>query len=336
MRTCQLQNTFGIDSLSIVDQPVPAVGPGQVLVRMTAWSLNYRDLMTVTGTYNPKMKLPVTPLSDGVGEVIEVGAGVTRVTAGDRVAGIFMEDWINGELNAAAAKSARGGAIPGQLAEYVVMKADGVVLVPEHLSDEEAATLPCAAVTAWHGLVTDGDITADDIVLTLGTGGVSLFAAQFAIAIGAKVIGTSGSDEKLQRLRDLGVSDTINYRKTPDWSARVLELTRGTGVDHVVEVGGAGTLPQSLQAVRMGGQISLIGVLSEPGSAINPIPILMKGVRVQGIYVGSRVMFESMNTFIAKHKLRPVVDRVFAFDDVREAFRHMQSGAHFGKIVIRH
>lgn len=338
MKAYELQGGFGIEALTLTERPGALPGGGQILVKMRAWSLNYRDLMLVKGQYNPKLRLPFTPLSDGVGEIVAVGVGegegVTRVKVGDRVAGIFMQKWIEGEVTEAKAKSALGGAIPGLLAEQVVLDQDGVVHVPAHLTDEEAATLPCAAVTAWHALVTAGGVKAGDTVLVQGTGGVSLFALQFARLLGARVIATSSSDAKLARVRQLGAAEGINYQTVPEWGRRVRELTDGVGVDHVVEVGGAGTLGESLGAVRMGGRISLIGVLSGAGQA-NPLPILMKNVCVQGIFVGSRVMFEAMNRAIALHQLRPVVDRVFAFEEVREALRHMESGAHFGKIVVR-
>ena len=333
MKAYELQGGFGIDSLQVVERPQPEPGPGQILLKLRAWSLNFRDLMTVLGTYNPKLKLPFTPLSDGVGEVTAVGSGVTRVKVGDRVAGIFMQKWLEGEPSEAKGQSALAGSIPGLLAEYAVLHEDGVVHVPQHLSDDEAATLPCAAVTAWHALVSAGGVKAGDVVLVQGTGGVSLFALQFAKLLGARVIATSSSDAKLARAKELGAADGINYKTTPEWGQRALELS-GKGVDHIVEVGGAGTLTESLRAIRMGGRISLIGVLSGAGQ-VNPIPILMKNVCVQGIYVGSRAMFEAMNRAISLHRVKPVVDRVFPFEQVREALRHMESGAHFGKIVIR-
>jgi NADPH:quinone reductase-like Zn-dependent oxidoreductase len=333
MKVIELQNAFGIDSLAPADRPEPRPGPGEVLLKMRAWSLNYRDLMVVKGQYNPRLKLPLVPLSDGVGEVAAVGDGVSRVKAGDRVAGTFMQKWVAGELTEEAAKSALGGGGPGMLAEYVVLHEDGVVPVPAHLTDEEAATLPCAALTAWHALVPAGGVKAGDVVLTQGTGGVSIFALQFAKLLGARVVATSSSDAKLERVLKMGASDGINYKTTPEWGNRARELT-GAGVDHVVEVGGAGTLGESLRAVRPGGRIYLIGVLSGGGQA-NVVPILMKNVRVQGIFVGSREMFEAMNRAIALHKLRPVVDRVFPFAEARDAFRHMESAAHFGKIAIR-
>jgi NADPH:quinone reductase-like Zn-dependent oxidoreductase len=333
MRAYEIQS-FGLDALSLTDRPEPNPGPGQVLVQMRACALNYRDLMVIKGTYNPKMRLPITPLSDGAGTVAAVGAGVTRVKVGDRVAATFMQDWVEGELTEAKGKSALGGGGTGVLAEYVVLQESGVVPVPAHLSDEEAATLPCAALTAWHALVVAGQVKAGDTVLLQGTGGVSIFALQFAKMSGARAIITSSSDPKLARAKPLGAADGINYKTTPDWDKRARELT-GAGVDHIVEVGGAGTLARSFKAARPGGRIYLIGVLTGNAGAVNPVPVLMKALLVQGIFVGSRVMFEAMNRAIALHQLRPVVDQVFPFAEAREALRYMESGAHFGKVVIR-
>jgi NADPH:quinone reductase-like Zn-dependent oxidoreductase len=332
MRVVEL-STFTLDSVTVAERTEPRPGPGQVLIRVRACSLNYRDLLILKGLYNKKLPLPLVPLSDGAGEVAAVGDGVTRLQVGDRVAGCFMPTWIDGEPSEVKAKSALGGGGPGMLAEYVVLPAEGVVRYPDHLSAEEAATLPCAAVTAWHALVTEGGVKAGDVVLTQGTGGVSVFAVQFAKLLGARVIATSSSDAKLTRIRELGASDGINYKTTPEWGGRARELT-GTGVDHVVEVGGAGTMPESMRAVRMGGRISLIGVLSGAGQ-FNPTPVLMKNLRVQGIFVGSREMFEAMNRAIALHKLRPVVDRAFPMTEVREALHYLESGSHFGKVVIQ-
>jgi NADPH:quinone reductase-like Zn-dependent oxidoreductase len=334
MKAIALQNTFGIDNLAIIERPEPKPGPGQVLVKMKAWSLNYRDIMMVKGWYNPKLKLPFVPLSDGVGEVIGVGDGVTRIKVGERVAGCFMQRWVAGALTDAAAKSALGGAIEGVLAEQVVLHEDGVIHVPKHLSDEEAATLPCAALTAWHALVEHKQIKAGDTVLVQGTGGVSIFALQFARLMGARVIATSSSNAKLERVKKMGAPDGINYKQTAAWEEKVRELTGGQGVDHVVEVGGAGTFNQSMKCIRLGGTVSLIGVLAGKGDP-NLLPILMKGVRVQGIFVGNREMFEAMNRAIEVNQLKPVVDRVFEFKDIQGAFKHMESGAHFGKVCVR-
>ncbi len=335
MKAFEIQKEFGIDALTLTERPQPAPGPRQILMKIHAVSLNYRDLLVVKGLYNPKMPLPRIPVSDGAGEVVAVGEGASRVKVGDRVAGIFMQKWVDGDPTPAKAQSALGGVIDGLLAEYAVLDEEGVVLIPEHLSYEEAATLPCAAVTAWNALITQGGLTAGDTVLVQGTGGVSIFALQFARLSGARVIATSSSNKKLDRVLQLGASDGINYKETPDWDKRVRELTGGAGVDHVVEVGGAGTLNQSLNAVRMGGTISLIGVLAGGSGEIRTTSILMKSVRVQGIFVGSRAMFEAMNRAITLHQLHPVIDRVFPFEETREALRYMESGAHFGKIVIR-
>ncbi|MBW4662997.1 MAG: NAD(P)-dependent alcohol dehydrogenase [Chroococcus sp. CMT-3BRIN-NPC107] len=333
MKAFEILDSFGLDSLKQRERPDPSPGYGQILIRLRAVSLNYRDLMVVKGLYNPNLPLPRIPFSDGVGEVVALGEGVTRVKIGDRVAGIFFQKWLSGRLTEAKAQSALGGATGGLLAEYAVLDEDGVVHVPDHLTDIEAATLPCAAVTAWNALVTSGNVKAGDTVLVQGTGGVSIFALQFAQLLGAKVIATSSSDEKLERLQSLGVTETINYKQTPDWGKKVEEITGGVG--HVVEVGGAGTLNQSLKAVGYGGQISLIGVLTGGKGEINTAAILMKNVRVQGIYVGSREMFEDMNRAIALHKIRPVCDRVFPLESARAALEYMETGEHFGKICIQ-
>jgi NADPH:quinone reductase-like Zn-dependent oxidoreductase len=333
MKAYEIRDAFGIDALTVSDRPDPKPGPGQVVVKNHAVSLNFRDLLLVKGEYSRKLLLPMVPCSDCAGEVAAVGDGVTRVKVGDRVAGIFMQSWIEGEVNEAKARSALGGAINGVLAECVVFHENGLVHFPAHLSFEEAATLPCAAVTAWHALIAQGGLRPGDTVVTLGSGGVSVFALQFARLAGGRVIATSSSDEKLSRLCGLGASDGINYKTTPDWDKPVRELT-GVGADHIIEVGGASTLPKSLKAVRMGGRISLIGNVSG-GGEINPVPLLMKTVRMQGIFVGSRDMFEAMNRAIATHGMRPVVDRVFPFEQTREAMHYMESGAHFGKVCIR-
>lgn len=333
MRSFELHDGFAISNLRLVDRPQPQPAAGQVLLKMRTWSLNYRDLLVVRGLYMPNLKFPFQMISDGVGEVVAVGAEVKRVKVGDRVAGSFMQAWIDGGPSDAKSASALGGNIAGIAADYVVLDAEGCVHIPAHLTDEEAATLPCAALTAWNALVTTGGLKAGDVVLTQGTGGVSVFALQFAKLHGAKVISTSSSDAKLVRMRDLGADETINYKSTPNWAKRVLELTDGAGVDHVVEVGGAGTLGQSVIAVKPGGTVSLIGILT--GGEFNPIPVLMKSIRLQGIFVGSRTMFEDMNRAIALAKLKPVIDRVFPFAEFPDALRHMESGAHFGKIVLK-
>ncbi|MFO0892268.1 MAG: NAD(P)-dependent alcohol dehydrogenase [Isosphaeraceae bacterium] len=334
MRAYRLVEFGGPDAIRAEELPAPEAGQGQVVVRMRAVSLNYRDLLISRGIYNPKLPLPRIPVSDGAGVVQAVGPGVTRFGPGDRVSASFMPGWVNGEIDDTKARSALGGEVDGLLAQEVVLPEDGLVSIPEHLSFEEAATLPCAALTAWNALFAAGGLKPGDTVLTQGTGGVSIFALQFARMAGARVIATSSRDEKLDRLRELGASDVINYQTNTDWDRRVLELTGGRGVDYVVEVGGAGTLARSIRAVRRAGSIALIGVLSGMGE-VNPMPILMRGIRVQGIFVGSRSMFEAMNRAISVAGLRPIIDRVFAFDQVDEALKHMESGNHLGKIVIR-
>ncbi len=298
-----------------------------------AVSLNFRDLLMVRGRYNPRQPLPLIPCSDGVGEVVALGAGVSGVKLGDRVAGLFAQDWASGEPSKPAFSSTLGGPRDGMLAARVVLPAHGVAPVPSHLEDAEAATLPCAALTAWSALVTLGGVKAGDTVLVQGTGGVSIFALQFAQLLGARVIATSSSDAKLERVRAMGAWRTINYRTTPDWGKVARKLSAG-GVDHVVEVGGAGTLQQSIRAVRPGGRISLIGVLAGGASDLNMTPVLMQQIRIQGVFVGHREGFLAMCRAIEQHAMRPVVDRVFAFEEARAAFEHLASGQHFGKVCI--
>jgi NADPH:quinone reductase-like Zn-dependent oxidoreductase len=334
MKTYEI-NEFGIDNLNLVERDTPAPGPGEVLVKINALSLNYRDLMLVRGEYNPRAQFPVVPLSDAAGEVVEVGEGVTKWKAGDRVCPIFAQGWIDGKFSAEKSRTAIGGGgqFDGTASEFAKFNEQGLVKIPEHLSYEEAATLPCAAVTAWNALAVSGSIKAGDSVLTLGTGGVSVFAAQFAKHFGARVVATSSSDDKLSKIKEIGADDLINYREREDWDKAVLELTGKVGVDHVVEVGGVGTLARSVGAVRYGGHIALIGVLTT-GTDFNPVPILMKGIRLQGILVGSRRMFEDMNRFIEEKDIKPVIDKTFGFAELREAMRCMESGAHFGKVVV--
>jgi NADPH:quinone reductase-like Zn-dependent oxidoreductase len=332
---------FGLDHLEQAELPMLQIAPGMVLIRVHAVSLNYRDLMVVKGLYNPKMELPRIPCSDGAGEVVAIGSGVGRVKVGDRVCGIFMQRWLDGPLTAERSKAALGGDVDGMLAEYVLLAEDGVVRFPEHLSYEEGATLPCAGVTAWNALQYAGEpalpVLAGETVVIQGTGGVSIFALQFARLLGARVVGTSSSEEKLTRAYGLGLEAGCNYKQRPEWSKWVVEVTGGKGADRIIEVGGASTFGQSLRAARVGGVIAQIGVLS--GSAMSEsvslTPILHKQLRVQGIYVGSRAMFEQMNGAIERIRLHPVIDRVFDFDQAREAFLHLQSASHFGKIVIR-
>lgn len=329
-------NEFGIDKLALVELDRPSYGEREVLVKLHAASLNYRDVMVTSGTYNPRMKLPAIPLSDASGEVVEIGSGVTKWQVGDHVCSCVIPGWTSGGPTAEASKTAIGaGGFTGVAREYMTFNQDAIVAAPAHLTFKEAATLPCAALTAWHALAVSGNVQPGETVLTLGTGGVSVFAVQFAKAMGASVISTSSSDEKLERIRQLGADETINYKTTPGWDKAVLDLTSGRGVDHVIEVGGTGTLTKSIKSVRVGGHVALIGALNMTGE-FNPIPIFMKGIRMQGIFIGSQDMFEQMNAFIEQHKLRPVIDRTFGFDELPQALHHMESGSHFGKIVVRY
>lgn len=337
MKCYVIPSPKGIDSLSLVDRPDPVPGPRQVLVRVRASSLNYRDLITVEGSYARAAPKPdLIPLSDGAGEVVAVGPGVTRIKVGDRVAGCFMQKWPGGAIDDAAFASAMGGAIDGMLTELAVLEEDGAVRLPQGLSFEEGATLPCAAVTAWHALVEIGELKAGDLVLVQGSGGVSIFALQLARLFGARVIATSGSPAKAERLRSMGAEAVVDYRATPDWDTEVLKLTGGRGVDLTVEVGGAGTLPRSFMATRIAGRIAVIGLLTGPGAQVDPMPILRRNLRVQGLYVGNRQMFEALNRAIEAGRLKPVIDKVFPFAAAKDAYRHLKSQNHFGKIVIAH
>jgi len=333
MKAYQIHSTGGFDGLKRVELPDPKPAAGQVLVGLRAASLNFRDLMVMSGNYG-KINLPIIPLSDGAGEVLAVGEGVTAWKPGDRVAGTFFQNWLRGPLHKGVSESALGGAIDGVLAEQVVLSAEGVVRIPNHLNFAEAATLPCAALTAWNALVFQGRVAASDTVLLQGTGGVSLFALQFAKMHGARVIITSGSDEKLARARELGADETINYRNTPDWEREAYHRTGKAGVQHVVEVGGADTFAKSLATLAPGGTISVIGGVSGFSTQAPLIDIIGRNALIRGIYVGSREMFEAMNRAIDRHKIKPVIDRQFAFADTADAYRHLQSGAHFGKVVI--
>ena len=330
----RLKDGFGLDHVHVEAADLPALGPGEVHVRFRAASLNYRDLSVTLGNYNPKMQLPRILGSDAAGEVIAVGEHVETLKPGDRVASLFFQQWQDGEIAQSTGKSALGGAIDGVFATDRNLPETGVIPIPASLSFEQAATLPCAALTAWNALIEKGKLYAGQTVLILGTGGVSLFALQLAKLQGATVILTSSSDEKLERGRELGAAHTINYRSTPEWDTEVLKLTHGRGVDHVVEVGGSGTMPRSLNAVRLGGHVHLIGVLSEPGKGVDVLPVLRKSVYLNGVYVGSRAMFTRMNAAIEANKLEPILDRTFPLSETRAALQHLQSGSHFGKVVL--
>jgi NADPH:quinone reductase-like Zn-dependent oxidoreductase len=326
----------GIESVMPVDRPDPAKpGHRQVLVRVRACSLNFRDLGIVRGSYRMPVGENIIPLSDGAGEVVEVGGAVARVKAGDRVAGNFFQRWPGGDPAPDTHASALGGGIDGMLAQYAMLEEEGVVKIPAHLSFEEGATLPCAAVTVWHAMMEHAKLKAGDVVLLQGTGGVSIFGLQLAHAMGIAAIITSSSDEKLARAKTLGAAHGINYKTTPDWEKAAVAFTGGRGVDHVVEVGGAATLTRSFGAIRVGGKITMIGGLSGGASELNPGLIFSRRANVQGISVGSTEMFMAMNRAIAVSAIKPVIDKVFDFADAQAAYRHMASGAHFGKIVIR-
>jgi NADPH:quinone reductase-like Zn-dependent oxidoreductase len=314
----------------------PDPGPGEVVLKVKAVSLNYRDLLEARGSYSATSgSFGIVPTSDGAGEVIEVGKGVERFKIGDRVVAAFMPAWLDGHLTKEKQASALGGGqVNGMLAEEVVLPASALLPVPSHLSYEEAATLPCAGVTAWYALFEGARVIPGTKVLLLGTGGVSIFALQFAKLAGAKVIITSSSEEKLKRAHELGADEIINYRAFPKWHEQVLKLTDGEGVDHIVEVGGAATINQSLESLRYGGYMSLVGVLTGQSGRVNTVGALVKNIRIQGTYVGSVAMFKRMNAAITHHRMQPVIDKVFSFKCAPDAFKHLESASHFGKIVI--
>jgi NADPH:quinone reductase-like Zn-dependent oxidoreductase len=339
MKVFQIQDAWDMDHLRLATRPHPCPdpgpGPGQVLLRMKAASLNYRDLLVPTRGYGAHTgELPLIPLSDGVGEVVETGAGVTRVKAGDRVCPCFTQGWIDGPPD--PANRPLGGPIDGTMAELMCLPAEGVVKVPACLSDEGAAALPCAALTAWSALVTYDNLRPGDRVLVQGTGGVALFALQFAKLRGAHVTVISSSDEKIARAKALGADAAINYLRTPEWSRATREITGGLGYDHIVELGGEKTLPQSLLCVRAGGTISIIGVLSGGTMTAQLGRIVMRQVRMVGIGVGHRNGFEAMLRAIEQHNIAPVIDKVFPFEQLKEAMAYLKSGVHFGKVCILH
>lgn len=333
MRAIELAQ-FGLEHLTATERDVPQPGPGEVLIRVSAVSLNYRDLLMVTGQYNPRQKLPMVPASDGVGKIVAAGPGVDSSAMGTRVAGMFCQHWYDGPPRGATIRATLGGPLDGMLSEYVVLPIEGVSPVPDYLSNAEAACLPCAALTAWSALVSEGDLRPGQTALVQGTGGVSIFALQIAKAMGARVIVTSSKDTKLAKAAVMGAHHCINYESTPEWGKRARQLTGGSGVDLVVEVGGAGTLQQSMRAVRVGGTICQIGVLSGRKSPIDVTPILMRNIRLQGVLVGSHARFEAMCRAFALHRIKPAVDEVFALDDARAAFEYLGEARHFGKVCI--
>ena len=334
MKCYELQGPGGIDGLELVDRPVPQPGAGQVLVRLKAATLNYRDLLIIKGGYGSRQKFPLVPVSDGAGAVESVGSGVREFAPGDRVVGSFFEGWLGGEPSEAKMHATLGGAVDGVLAEYRVFPAHALVKTPKHLSDVEAAALPCAGLTAWSAVVKLGGVKPGKTVLTQGTGGVSLFALQFAKMCGARVIATSSSEAKIERLKALGADFTLNYKNTPDWGKKARELT-GQGVDLVVEVGGVGTLNESIRATRIGGTNAFIGVLAGPPLSDLRLPLMvMQQQRLQGVTVGSVEDLQALADAITVNGIKPVIDRTFRFDQAKEAFTHMATGAHFGKVAI--
>ncbi|MDA0998545.1 MAG: NAD(P)-dependent alcohol dehydrogenase [Proteobacteria bacterium] len=336
MRAMVLKTPTGPDGLGLVERPTPDPGPGEVLVRLRAASLNYRDLLILKGGYRSRQKqADLVPLSDGAGDVAAVGQGATRFRVGDRVTACFFQDWPAGDASERAMESDTGRIVDGNLQEFRIFPEGGLVSTPSHLSDVEAAALPCAALTAWSAVVKHGRVKPGDCVLTQGTGGVSLFALQFAHLAGARVIVTSSSDDKLARARALGAADGINYRAQPEWGAVCKRLAGGDGVDNVIELGGTETIKQSLIAVRPGGTLSLIGVLSgaTTGNVLLPY-IISRDVRLQGVTIGSHADMTAMGRAIEASGLHPVVDRVFPFADAKAAFEHLASGTHFGKVCI--
>ena len=336
MKAIELQNPGGIGHLKMVERPMPEPGRQEMTIKVKATALNYRDVEIARGNYHTAFPLPLVPLSDGAGEVVAVGSEVSRFKVGDRVCGTFWQRWVGGSFAMAEPSYQRGGPIDGLLSEFALLDEQAAVLAPVHLSDVEAATLPCAGVTAWHALFTEGHLKPGETVLSLGTGGVSLFAVQFAAAAGARVIVTSSSDAKLERAKQLGADDGVNYRDNPDWSSAVLELTDGRGADHIIEVGGPQSFAQSLKAAARGAQINVIGYLGGSEGAINPLDIFRRQVRARGIPVGSRESFEAMNRALAVNRLRPVIDRVFPWGEAAAAFHHLEHGSPFGKVVLDH
>ena len=322
----------GIDALTLTDRPGIAPGPRQVRVRLDAVALNYRDLSTVRAAAARGLALPLVPCSDGAGEVVEVGADVDELAPGDRVVSCFFQRWTAGPCTPAAMATALGGTLDGVLADEVTLAAEGVVPAPPHLTASEAATLTCAGVTAWNAVAHTAAMKPGETLLLLGTGGVSIFALQFARLLGVRAIVTSKSDEKLARARELGAWATLNYASRPDWDRAVLELTGGAGADATLEVGGAGTLARSIAATRVAGTIVLVGILT--GGAIDPVPIMRKSIRLQGLYVGPRAVHLAMNRAVTAHELRPIIDQRFPFAEAPDAFRALERQEHLVKIVV--
>ena len=322
----------GIDALHVEEMTPGQLKPDEVRVRVHAVSLNYRDLINV----KRGVKQELVPLSDGAGQVEEVGSDVKDLKAGDRVVGLFFPLWQSGDIDAAKFAAARGGTpTDGMLAQCVYGSAGSFLKFPAHLSYEEASTLPCAGLTAWNALVVQGELKAGQTLVIMGTGGVALFALQLAKNTGARVILLSSADEKLEKARRMGADELINYTETPNWETAVLEKTSGIGADLILELGGGGTLARSLESAKINGRISLVGVLTGFDGQVNPLPILRKSLTVKGIYVGSGDMQQQFHAALEQNTIHPVIDRTFNFDQVKEAYQYLQSGRHFGKIVIR-
>ncbi|NOU90656.1 zinc-binding dehydrogenase [Paenibacillus sp. LMG 31460] len=325
----------GLAGLSVKEHDIPVPGPGEVLIRVRACSLNYREISILFhGRYPLPVRPDFIPASDGAGEIVEVGEGVTRVKPGERVMASIFPQWIDGPFSWEYSAQL-GGSLDGMLTEYAVLSQEAVVHIPDHLSFEEAAALPCAAVTAWNALTSGQSLQAGHTVLTLGSGSVSLFALQLAKLSGARVIATTSSDEKADRLKALGADEVINYTTVPEWHIAVRELTGGRGVDRVVEVGGTSTLEKSIKSIAFEGQISQVGWLTQEGATIDLKAIAYNVFTLRGIAVGSRAQFYTMNRAIAAHQMKPVIDRVFSFDEAKEAFSYFKEASKFGKVIIR-
>ena len=334
MQAYQVLTDAGFNDIKLNDIADPKPADDEIIVKMRACSLNYRDLLIPLGGYPRNETRPVIPLSDGAGEVVEVGSAVSRFKPGDRVMGNFFQDWVTGPVDEAGLCSALGGGIDGVLSEYFVMKEHGTLSIPDSYSYEEAAALPCAAVTAWHALVPLGKIKSNDTILLQGTGGVSIFGLQIAKAFGANVIITSSSDEKLSRAKQMGADHLINYKTTPDWDQAVMDITGGLGVDNVLEVGGVGTFEKSIASTKLYGTISMIGILTGfDGPAFN-LSVALNLLHVNGVYVGSVEMFQDMLQVFTNHNIKPVVDKTFSFEHALDAYQMLSDAKHFGKIVI--
>lgn len=335
MKIYRLDQIGSLDGLVLHQEADPTPGANEVVIRVHANALNYRDLMVLQGRYRVPPRPGVIPLSDGAGEVVATGARVSRVKIGDRVAGAFMQTWTGGRISADHLKSDLGGSIDGMLSQYVVLNEQGVVKIPAHLSYTEAATLPCAAVTAWGCLTEGAQVTPGDTVLTLGSGGVSVFAIQFARLFGARVIATTSSEEKAAKLKALGAHEVINYTETPDWDQEVMRLTKRKGADFIVEVGGPGTLTKSLKSCALGGYVVQVGILGGVGQLLDPVLFRGRSITTRSVTVGSRQSFEAMNRAIEVNEMHPVIDKIFTFDQAKEAYTHLEKQKHMGKVVIQ-